>query len=56
MITVYEAVRGEYVEKKSRFIASLAYVTDEDQADAFIAKIKKPLRPVIPKTEIFILA
>ncbi len=33
--------RGEYEEKKSRFIAVLAYAKDEDEANAFIAAKKK---------------
>ena len=41
MITVYKAVRGEYTEKKSRFIASLKYVASENEAEEFIASIKK---------------
>lgn len=38
---VYEAGRGEYEEKKSRFIANIAPVTTEQEAAAFIEGIKK---------------
>ncbi len=39
--TVYEGGRGEIVEKKSRFIASVAPVTSEEEAIAFIESVKK---------------
>lgn len=36
-----KSVRTEFVEKKSRFISTLARVESVEEADAFIAKIKK---------------
>lgn len=39
--TVYEAGTDEIVEKKSRFIAHIAHVETEEEAVAFIEKIKK---------------
>ena len=39
--TLYKSVRGEYTEKKSRFIASLAYVETQEEAEDFFAKIRK---------------
>ena len=39
--TVYEAGRGEVVEKKSRFIADVVHVESEEEALAFIESIRK---------------
>ena len=39
--TVYRGGRGEIVEKKSRFIAHVAHVESEEEALAFVEKIKK---------------
>lgn len=39
--TVYNRAQAEFIEKKSRFIASVAPVDDAAQADAFIKEIKK---------------
>ncbi len=38
---IQKAGTGEYEEKKSRFIASLARVETEDEAQAFIATVRK---------------
>ncbi|MGN0244118.1 MAG: YigZ family protein [Lachnospiraceae bacterium] len=39
--TVYEGAEGEIVEKKSRFIASVAKAETEEEAVAFIEQIRK---------------
>ena len=39
--TLYEGGVGEIVEKKSRFIATVAKIENEEEALAFIAKMKK---------------
>jgi len=39
--TVYRAVRGEYTEKKSRFIADLFYIESEEEAEAALARVRK---------------
>lgn len=39
--TIYEGGEGEISEKKSRFIAHTAHVENEEEAMAFIEKIKK---------------
>ena len=39
--TLYKSAKGEYTEKKSRFIASLAYVESQEEAEEFFAKIRK---------------
>lgn len=39
--TVYRGGMGEVVEKKSRFIATVAAVSSRDEAEAFIASCKK---------------
>lgn len=39
--TVYRGGVGEVVEKKSRFIATVAAVSNKDEAEAFIASCKK---------------
>lgn len=39
--TIYEGGEGEILEKKSRFIAHTAHVENEEEAMAFIEKIKK---------------
>lgn len=39
--TVYRGGVGEVVEKKSRFIATVAAVSDKEEAEAFIASCKK---------------
>ena len=39
--TVYRGGMGEIVEKKSRFIAHVAHVESEEEALAFVEKIKK---------------
>ncbi len=39
--TLYKSVRGEYTEKKSRFIASLAYAESQEEAESFFTKIRK---------------
>lgn len=41
MKCVYSGGEGEYVEKKSRFIATVRPVTSEEEAVAFIAEMKK---------------
>lgn len=41
MKCVYSGGTGEYVEKKSRFIATVRPVTSEEEATAFIAEMKK---------------
>ncbi len=41
MYTVYRAVRGEYIEKKSRFIADLFYVESEEEAERALAGVRK---------------
>ena len=41
MKTVYEGGRGEVVEKKSRFIANVFQVTNEEQAALYINNMKK---------------
>ena len=41
MKTVYRAVRGEYTEKKSRFIADLFYVENEEEAEAALSAVRK---------------
>ncbi|MBQ6469943.1 MAG: YigZ family protein [Lachnospiraceae bacterium] len=41
MFTVYRAVRGEYIEKKSRFIADLFYVESEEEAERALAGVRK---------------
>ena len=38
---VYRGGTGEIVEKKSRFIADVMPVSSEDEAQAFIADVKK---------------
>ena len=40
-VTVYRAVRGEYTEKKSRFIADLSYAESEADAEAAVARARK---------------
>ena len=40
-ITLYRAVRGEYTEKKSRFIASLFYVETEEEVENALASVRK---------------
>ena len=40
-IKLIEGAEGEIVEKKSRFIAQIAPVETEEEAYAFIEKIKK---------------
>lgn len=39
--TIYESGEAEIIEKKSRFIATLRYVKDEEEALDFIEKMKK---------------
>ena len=39
--TVYRGKEGEIIEKKSRFIAHVAHVESEEEALAFVEKIKK---------------
>ncbi len=39
--TIYEGGVGEIVEKKSRFIGTIAHVESEEEAIAFIERIKK---------------
>ena len=39
--TVYEGGEGEITEKKSRFIATVCPVHSEEEALAFIEKMKK---------------
>ena len=39
--TIIEAGTGEYIEKKSRFIGYVRHVESEEEAEAFIAEIKK---------------
>ena len=39
--TVREPAEAEYIEKKSRFIATVSPVTDDDDAREFVAKVKK---------------
>ena len=39
--TIYRAVRGEYEEKKSRFIADLFYVTTPEEAEQKLAAVRK---------------
>ena len=39
--TIIESGSGEYIEKKSRFIGYVCHVESEEEAEAFIAKIKK---------------
>lgn len=41
MKCVYSGGVGEYIEKKSRFIATVRPVTSEEEAAAFIAEMKK---------------
>ena len=41
MKTVYQGGEGEIVEKKSRFIATVRPVSSEEEAERFIAEIKK---------------
>ena len=41
MFTIYRAERGEYTEKKSRFIADLFYVESEEQAEAALSRVRK---------------
>ena len=41
MRTVYRAVRSEYTEKKSRFIADLFYIESEEEAEAALARVRK---------------
>lgn len=43
MKIVYKPGTAEIIEKKSRFIADIAYVKTEDEANDFIAQIKKRL-------------
>ena len=39
--TIYEGGVGEIVEKKSRFIGTIAHVESEEEAIAFIERVKK---------------
>lgn len=39
--TIYEGGTGEIIEKKSRFIASIAHVESEEEAVAFVEQIRK---------------
>ena len=39
--TIYKGAAAEITEKKSRFIATLQYVENEEEALAFIEKMKK---------------
>ena len=39
--TIYEGGEGELVEKKSRFIATVAPVKSEEEAQSFIEHIRK---------------
>ncbi len=39
--TVARPAQAEYVEKKSRFIATVSPVADDDEARAFVAEVKK---------------
>ena len=39
--TLYESCQAELIEKKSRFIAELCPIKTEEEANAFIAEIKK---------------
>lgn len=41
MRCVYSGGEGEYIEKKSRFIATVCPVASEEEATAFIAEMKK---------------
>ena len=41
--TVYRGGVGEVVEKKSRFIATVAAVSSKEEAEAFIASCKKSI-------------
>ncbi len=41
MKCVYSGGVGEYIEKKSRFIATVRPITSEEEATAFIAEMKK---------------
>ena len=41
MNIVYKMGTGEIVEKKSRFIAQVFYVKNEDEAIAYINEVKK---------------
>ena len=41
MNSIYKANPGEYIEKKSRFIATLAYCETQEEAEAFFAAIRK---------------
>ena len=38
-VTVYRPVRGEYTEKKSRFIADLTYAETEEEALYFLEDV-----------------
>ncbi len=39
--TIFDRAEGEIVEKKSRFIAALAHVENEEEAEQFLAEQKK---------------
>ena len=39
--TLYRSERGEYIEKKSRFIADLFYVSSPEEADSALAAVRK---------------
>ena len=40
-LTINENGQGEYVEKKSRFIAQAVHVETEEEAIAFLEKVRK---------------
>ena len=40
-LTINESGQGEYVEKKSRFIAQAIHVESEEEAIAFLEKVRK---------------
>ena len=40
-LTINESGQGEYVEKKSRFIAQAVHVESEEEAIAFLEKVRK---------------
>ena len=43
MKTVYQGGEGEIVENQSRFIATVRPVSSEEEAERFIAEIKKSI-------------
>ena len=56
MRTVYKAVRGEYTEKKSRFIADLFYIESEEEAEAALARVRKEFYDARHHCSAFVLA